>query len=354
MSSLPFCQVSSFRVCRQSLFNDFLSFRSVSGCFVAFRLCCRFPSAHRMPSARTACSSLRTVLSIRLYQDVRFMALPNESQNNKSDDSITIASLTSVCYAKPLIARLFSRFPAATPISDFAFCRSSDLSIHVQKISPRTNALLQPSLGAMTALPMTGFHRAQISLHGKQYFRNTATFGILPSPLHSMIHRLQTERRDSFRVRDSHPIPLFSEQECVSDCSGRAFATKAMLFSLLYARLFYAHKKTSPALLSRRQKKSRILCIFGLIARKKYQAIRLVGCKFYANYLYFCNHFPCLRTFPFQNLHTYHTANRSHCKACNFYRIRLIGFHFTQRVALPLKLVDDLRIHSTYEKACLR
>ena len=54
-------------------------------------------------------------------------------------------------------------------------------------------------------------------LHGKQHFRNTATFGILPSPLHSMIHRLQTERRDSFRVRDSHPIPLFSEQVCVSD-----------------------------------------------------------------------------------------------------------------------------------------
>ena len=150
-------------------------------------------------------------------------------KNNKSDDSITIASLTSVCYAKPLIARLFSRFPAATPISDFAFCRSSDLSIHVRRIFPRTNALLQPSLGAMTALPMTGFHRAQISLHGKQYFRNTATFGILPSPLHSMIHRLQTERRDSFRVRDSHTIPLFSEQECVSDCSGRAFATKAMV-----------------------------------------------------------------------------------------------------------------------------
>ena len=59
-------------------------------------------------------------------------------------------------------------------------CRSSDLSIHVQRISPRTNALLQPSLGAMTALPMTDFHRTQISLHGRQYFRNTATFGILP------------------------------------------------------------------------------------------------------------------------------------------------------------------------------
>ena len=129
------------------------------------------------------------------------------------------------------------------PILRFGVCRSSDLSIHVRRIFPRTNALLQPSLGAMTALPMTGFHRAQISLHGKQYFRNTATFGILPSPLHSMIHRLQTEIRDSFRVRDSHPIPLFSEQACVSDQSGRAFATKAMLFSLLSAHLFFCTQK---------------------------------------------------------------------------------------------------------------
>ena len=117
-------------------------------------------------------------------------------------------------------------------------------------------------------------------LHGKQYFRNTATLG---NPLCFVWAAEQAP----FRVRDSHPIPLFSEQECVSDlpreagvklspwrsrfgASGRAFATKAMLFSLLYARLFYAHKKTSPALLSRRQKKSRILCIFGLIVRKNY------------------------------------------------------------------------------------
>ena len=85
---------------------------------------------------------------------------------------------------------------------------------------------------------------------------------------------------------------------------------------------FSARKKTSPALLSRRQKKSRVLYIFSFGVRKKYQAIRLVGwlvgwlvgCKNYANYLYFCNYFPCLRTFPFQNLHTYHTANRGNCK----------------------------------------
>ena len=130
-------------------------------------------------------------------------------------------------------------------------------------------------------------------LHGKQYFRNTATLG-------SLLCFVWAAEQASFRVRDSHPIPLFSEQECVSDCSGRAFATKAMLFSLLYARLFYAYKKTSPALLSRRQKKSRVLCIFGLIARKKYQAIRLVGwlvgwlvgCKNYANYLHSRNYLP--------------------------------------------------------------
>ena len=47
------------------------------------------------------------------------------------------------------------------PILRFGVCRSSDLSIHVRRIFPRTNALLQPSLGAMTTLPMTGFHRTR-------------------------------------------------------------------------------------------------------------------------------------------------------------------------------------------------
>ena len=47
-------------------------------------------------------------------------------------------------------------------------------------------------------------------LHGKQHFRNTATLGSLP-------RCLLTAEAASFRVRDSHPIPLFSEQECVSD-----------------------------------------------------------------------------------------------------------------------------------------
>ena len=152
----------------------------------------------------------------------------------------------------------------------FGVCRSSDLSIHVQKISPRTNALLQPSLGAMTALPMTGFHRTR---GFPRMENNTLESQLLSESCRVLaISNVQTAVpvTDSFRVRDSHPIPLFSEQACVSDCSGRAFATKAMLFSLLYARLFYAHKKTSPALLSRRQKKSRILYIFSFGVRKNY------------------------------------------------------------------------------------
>ena len=112
-------------------------------------------------------------------------------------------------------------------------CRSSDLSIHVQRISPRTNALLQPSLRAMTAPPMTDFHREQIPLHGNNplEIQLFSEFGLHPSNLR--FTRLRGAA-DSFHVRDSHPIPLFSEQACVSDCSGRAFATKAMLCNFRY------------------------------------------------------------------------------------------------------------------------
>ena len=140
-----------------------------------------------------------------------------------------------------------------------------------------------------------------------------------------MIHRLQTERRDSFRVRDSHPIPLFSEQECVSDCSGRAFATKAMLFSLLYVRLILRTQKdlSCPAISQAKEVLYSLYIQFRCtqklpfyLNRKGWLVGWLVGCKFYANYLYFCNHFPCLRTSPFQNLHPYLTANRGDCKAC--------------------------------------
>ena len=96
-------------------------------------------------------------------------------------------------------------------------CRSSDLSIHAYGF-PYANALLQPSLRAMTALPMTGFHRtkpfpyefSRLRFHGKQYFRITATLRGLPIDFSIFL-------ADSVCVRDSHPIPLFSEQECVSD-----------------------------------------------------------------------------------------------------------------------------------------
>ena len=64
---------------------------------------------------------------------------------------------------------------------------------------------------------------------------NTLESQLLSEPCRVLaISNVQTAvpATDSFRVRDLHPIPLFSEQACVSDCSGRAFATKAMLFSL--------------------------------------------------------------------------------------------------------------------------
>ena len=128
----------------------------------------------------------------------------------------------------------------------FGVCRSSDLSIHVRRIFPRTNALLQPSLGAMTALPMTGFHRAQISLHGKQYFRNTATFGILPCLL------AISDSRGAVNIRQIRSVSgILTRFPCSANKNacpkgfrrldgqslaclaspGRAFATKAMLFN---------------------------------------------------------------------------------------------------------------------------
>ena len=199
-------------------------------------------------------------------------------------------------------------------------CRSSDLSIHVQRISPRTNALLQPSLRAMTAPPMTGFHRAQIFFARKQCFRNTAIFRILPASVQSQIHRLRGAA-DSFHVRDSHPIPLFSEQACVSDCSGRAFATKAMLFSLLYVRLILRTQKdlSCPAILQTKEVSCSLYIRFDCTQKiPSYTVGWLVGCKNRANYLHFYNYLPYPRTFPFQILHTYLTAIQSDCKVVFF------------------------------------
>ena len=75
---------------------------------------------------------------------------------------------------------------------------------------------------------------------------NTLESQLLSKPCRVLaISNVQTAvpAMDSFRVRDLHPIPLFSEQACVSDCSGRAFATKALLFSCLYARLIFGTQK---------------------------------------------------------------------------------------------------------------
>ena len=103
------------------------------------------------------------------------------------------------------------------PILRFGVCRSSDLSIHVRRIFPRTNALLQPSLGAMTTLPMTGFHRTR---GFPRMENNTLELQLLSESCRALaILNVQTAdpATDSFRVRDLHPIPLFSEQVCVSD-----------------------------------------------------------------------------------------------------------------------------------------
>ena len=122
-------------------------------------------------------------------------------------------------------------------------CRSSDSSIQAARLIAAYD--LAPYCQRIASAFSPGHDspsndrfspHAGCVLHGKQYFRITATFGSLP-------RCLLTAEAASFRVRDSHPIPLFSEQECVSDCSGRAFATKAMLFSCLYARLIFGTQK---------------------------------------------------------------------------------------------------------------
>ena len=179
----------------------------------------------------------------------------------------------------------------------------------------------------MTALPMTGFHRVQ-DLPCTE--NNTLESQLLSEFCRVLaISNVQTAvpAMDSFRVRDSHPIPLFSEQECVSDCSGRAFATKAMLFSLLYVRLILRTQKdlSCPAISQAKEVSYSLYIQFRCtqklpfyLNRKGWLVGWLVGCKNRANYLHFRNHLPYPRTFPFQNLHTYHTAIRGDCKVVFF------------------------------------
>ena len=159
---------------------------------------------------------------------------------------------------------------------------------------------------------------------------NTLESQLLSKPCRVLaISNVQTAvpATDSFRVRDSHPIPLFSEQACVSDCSGRAFATKAMLFSLLYVRLILRTQKdlSCPAISQAKEVSYSLYIRFDCtqklpfyLNRKGWLVGWLVGCKNRANYLHFCSHLPCSRTFPFQNLHTYLTAIRGDCKVVFF------------------------------------
>ena len=89
-------------------------------------------------------------------------------------------------------------------------CRSSDLSIHVQTILLHKRIVSAFSRSHDSSSNDRFSPHAGCVLHGKQHFRITATFGSLP-------RCLLTAEPASFRVRDSHPIPLFSEQECVSE-----------------------------------------------------------------------------------------------------------------------------------------
>ena len=113
-----------------------------------------------------------------------------------------------------------------------------------RRLSSHTNALLQPSLGAMTALPMTGFHRARITPRGNNALEIQLLWEVCRRFLRGSravrIRCLRIQRADFFPCPGLSPDSLVQlEQECVSvrhrrRClrrvcvrSGRAFATKA-------------------------------------------------------------------------------------------------------------------------------
>ena len=90
-----------------------------------------------------------------------------------------------------------------------------------------------------------------------------------------------------------------------------------MLFSLLYARLILRTQKdlSCPAISQAKEVSYSLYIQFRCtqklpfyLNRKGWLVGWLVGCKNRANYLHFYNYLPCLRTFPFQILHTYLTA----------------------------------------------
>ena len=120
------------------------------------------------------------------------------AKNSKSDDpnghrfcdkkSVTQKVSKTPCAAQLPFSSLFDLF-RMLPCFGLCFAWFVGLLTHLFRLrvsSPlaisrlTANALLQPSLRAMTALPMTGFHRARITPRGKQCFRNTATLGSLP------------------------------------------------------------------------------------------------------------------------------------------------------------------------------
>ena len=109
-------------------------------------------------------------------------------------------------------------------------------------------------------------------LHGKQYFRNTATLGSLP-------RCLLTAEAASFRVRDSHPIPLFSEQECVSEGFSATWRSAPCLPYLSGSRICH---------------------------------------KSHAIQFFYMRSWFMHANFPFQNLHPYLTAIRGDCKVVFF------------------------------------
>ena len=102
-------------------------------------------------------------------------------------------------------------------------CRSSDSSIQAARLIAACD--LAPYCQRIASAFSPGHDspsndrfspHAGDSPHGKQYFRITATFGILPRACNLKCTDCNPAT-DSFRVRDLHPIPLFSEQACVSD-----------------------------------------------------------------------------------------------------------------------------------------
>ena len=115
------------------------------------------------------------------------------------------------------------------PILRFGVCRSSDLSIHVQEtFFPHKRIVSAFSLSHDSSSNDRFSSHARFALHGN----NPLEIQLLSESCRVLaILNVQTAdpATDSFRVRDLHPIPLFSEQACVSDCSGRACATKAMV-----------------------------------------------------------------------------------------------------------------------------